>query len=54
MQCVKFSVVLFEMLGTKWPTFKFDDYCMTVKVNLSFYRPGQALGASGGSDSQDF
>jgi len=27
---------------------------MTVKVKLSLYRPGQALGASGVSGSQDF
>jgi hypothetical protein len=53
-QCVKFSVVLFEMWGTEWPTFQFDDYSMTVKEKLSLYRPGEALGASGDSGSQDF
>jgi hypothetical protein len=42
------------MLGTKWPTFQFDDHYMAEKLKLSLYRPGQALGASGGSGSQDF
>ena len=44
MQYVKFSVVLFEMWGTKWPLFQFGDYYMILKVKLSLYRPGQAPG----------